>query len=77
MWLKELIEDAQKAYEENGNIPVTIHSDHGLYIESAFDGTVVYLGSDGDELHPDDYYYDGMDMRKTKVFQIEGDGKVC
>ena len=73
MWLRELIKEAQKAYEENGNIPVAVYADTP-FNEKAFDSEITYLDAKGDELLPEDYYYEGIDMRKTKVFQINGDG---
>lgn len=71
MWLKDLIEELQKVFEENGNIPVTVYADHGQTEMSCQGGTIEYIdpSSGEDAAAPDD-----LTGNEIKVFSLYGDG---
>lgn len=76
MWLRELIKEAQKAYEENGNIPVAVYADHGQGCELAYGANIMYRDKDDGESYTiadlsEEYE---VDLRSyQKVFEIFGE----
>lgn len=71
MYLKKLIEKAQKAYEENGNIPVAVYADRGQDCEIAYGCGIQYRNSDGESYYRQNILDDEIGEYK-KVFEIQG-----
>lgn len=71
MYLKDLIEAAEKALEENGNIKVSVYTPNGQGIEFAHGAGVEYFDHKGKFIAPC-YLSEYASDEITKVFEIEG-----
>lgn len=74
MYLKDLIEKAEKALEENGNIRVAVYTDYGQSCQIAYDCGVWYRDSDGMSFLASELRERDADFSHyTKVFEIAGE----
>ena len=69
MRLKELIEEAEEALKENGDIEVSVYADHGQSEQRCYGTSISYIDSGGDLCSSDE-----LDGSETKVLSINGRG---